>query len=234
MLRTVFRRPSPAAIFALLALVVIAAPLAGAAQEAVKDPDARAAQEKKAKKVERARFADKAKFADNAGKVRGYSVGFAALPSRVVLTGPNGKLPSAVIPDGVGKQGPPGPAGAAGPTGPSGGFSQVRIVFVEGEPGTSGVAEATAGCGANEKVTGGGHEITLPVRVDQSDRSVIELRQSKPVVVNQAAGTSGWYVQAVRIPTEVTFVDGVAQPNTAPGIAERLVRVKAWAVCTSR
>jgi len=232
MLRTVLRRPSPAAIFALLVLVVIAAPLADAAQDAVKNPDARAAQEKKkAKKVERARFADKAKFADNAGKVRGYSVGFAPLPSRLVLTGPNGKLPSAVIPDGVGKQGPAGPAG---PVGPSGGFSQVRIVFFEGEPGTSGVAEATAGCGANEKVTGGGHETTLPIRADQSDRSVVEVRQSRPVVVNQAAGTSGWYVQVVRIPTEVKFVDGVAQPNTAPAIAEKLVRVKAWAVCTSR
>ena len=111
MLRTVIRRPSPAAVFALLVLVVIAAPLADAAQNAVKSPDARAAADKKkSKKVERARFADKAKFADNAGKVRGYSVGFAALPSRVVLTGPNGKFPKDVIPAGTqGPQGPPGP-----------------------------------------------------------------------------------------------------------------------------
>jgi len=232
MLRTFIRRPSPAAVFALLALVVIAAPLADAAQDAVKSPDARAAADrKKSKKVERARFADKAKFADNAGKVRGYSVGFAALPSRVVLTGPNGKLPAAVIPGGVCKAGPQGPPG---PPGSSGGFSQVRLVFAEGDPGTSGVAEATAACGANEKVTGGGHEITLPVRADQSDRSVVELRQSKPIVVNAAAGTSGWYAQAVRIPPEVKFVEGVARPNSDPAIGEKVVRVKAWAVCTSR
>lgn len=232
MLRTVFRRPSPAAIVALLVLVVIAAPLADAAQEAVENPDARAAAaKKKPSKVARARFADKAKFATNAGKVRGYSVGFAALPSRLVLTGPKGKLPAAVIPDGVGKAGPQGPQG---PPGASGGFSQVRLVFTEGDPGTGGVAEATAACAANEKVTGGGHEVTFPVRADQSDRSVVELRQSKPIVVNSAAGTSGWYVQAVRIPPQVKFVDGVAQPNSAPAAAEKLVRVKAWAVCTSR
>ena len=78
MLRTVFRRSSPAAIFALLVLVlvVIAAPLADAAQEAAKNPDARAAAtKKKSKSVQRTRFAD------NAGKVLGYSVGFAALPA---------------------------------------------------------------------------------------------------------------------------------------------------------
>jgi hypothetical protein len=228
MLRTVLRRPSPAAIFALLVLVVIAAPLADAAQEAVKNPKARAAAEKKkTKKVVRAQFADKAKFADNAGKIRGYSVGFAALPSRVVLTGPNGKLPAAVIPDGVGKAGPAGPAG---PTGPSGGFSQVRIVFVQGNAGTEGVSTATAACGANEKVTGGGHELVYPVRAGAATGPV-EIEFSKPVVVNAAAGTSGWSVQAVRIPNQFTYDGTNVVPDPSP---DKLVVVKAWAVCTSR
>ncbi|MEA2190208.1 MAG: hypothetical protein QOI73_329 [Solirubrobacteraceae bacterium] len=227
MLRTVLRRPSPAAIFALLVLVVIAAPLADAAQEAVKNPKARAAAQKKAKKVVRAQFADKAKFADNAGKVRGYSVGFAALPSRVVLTGPNGKLPAAVIPDGVGK---PGPAGPPGPTGSSGGFSQVRIVFEQGNAGTEGVSTATAACNAGEKVTGGGHELVYPVRAAGATGPV-EIEYSKPTVINAAAGTSGWTVQAARIPNQFVYNGTTVVPDPSP---DKLVVIKAWAVCTSR
>jgi len=229
MLRTVVRRPPRAAIFAVLMLAVIAAPLANAAEEAAKGPDARAAatKKKKAKKVERARFADKAKFADNAGKVRGYSVGFAALPSRLVLTGPNGKLPTDVIPAGVGQRGPAGPAG---PTGPSGGFSQVRIVFVEGNAGLEGVSTATAACAANEKVTGGGHELVYPVRAAAAIGPV-EMTYSKPTVINASAGTSGWTAQAVRIPNQFKVEGGVVVPDAAP---DKLVIVKAWAVCTSR
>jgi len=226
MLRTVFRRPSPAAILALLVLVVIAAPLADAAQDAVRGSNARAAAEK-SKKVERARFADKAKFADNARRVRGYSVGFAPLPSRIVLTGPNGKLPKAVIPAGTqGPQGPQGPAGA------SGGFSQVRIVFQEGDAGLQGVSTATAACAANEKVTGGGHEIVYPVRAAGANIGPVEIRFSKPVVINAAAGTSGWSAQAVRIPNQFKAgAGGAVVVDTNP---DKLVVVKAWAVCTSR
>jgi len=232
MLRTVLRRPSPAAIFALLVLVVIAAPLADAAQEAAKNPDARAAAtKKKSRTVERARFADKAKFANNAGRVRGYSVGFAALPSRVVLTGPNGKLPAAVIPDGTGKPGPAGPAGPAGPTGASGGFSKTRIVFQEGDAGVQGVSTATAACAADERITGGGHEMVYPVRATGANVGPVEIRFSMPKVINAAAGTSGWTVQAVRIPNQVKFVGGVATEDTG---ADKLVVVKAWAVCVSR
>ncbi len=228
MLRSVVRRPSPTTIIALLVLVVIAAPLADAAQKAVSGPKAQSAA---TKKKSRSKTVNKAKYADNAGKIRGYSVGFAALPNRVVLTDGRGKFPAAVIP--AGTQGPPGPAGAPGPQGPKGsGFGQVRIAFVTGSPGIDGVADSTAACNADEKVVGGGHEIVVPPRVDNSDRSVVEVRQSKPVVVNAAAGTSGWYVQIQRIPAEVTFTpDGVAHQNSAPAATEKVVQVKAWAVC---
>lgn len=229
MLRSVVRRPSPATIIALLVLVIVAAPLADAAQKAVSSPKAQSADTKKKKKSS---VVNHAKFADNAGKIRGYSVGFAALPNRVVLTDGRGKLPAAVIPAGT-QVGPQGPAGAPGPQGPKGsGFGQVRIIFVTGAAGVNGVAEATAPCAADEKVVGGGHEIVVPPRFDNSDRSVVEVRQSKPVVVNTSAGTSGWYVQIQRIPTEVKFdAGGVAHPNTTPAAAELLAQVKAWAVC---
>jgi hypothetical protein len=228
MLRSVVRRPSPATIIALLVLVVIAAPLADAAQKAVSSPKAQSAA---TKKKSTSKTVEKAKYADNAGKIRGYSVGFAALPNRVVLTDGRGKLPAAVIP--AEAQGPPGPAGAPGPQGPKGsGFGQVRIIFVTGAAGINGVAEATAPCAADEKVVGGGHEIVVPPRFDNSDRSVVEVRQSKPVVVDASAGTSGWYVQIQRIPPEVTFDGGgVAHPNTTPPAAQLLAQVKAWAVC---
>lgn len=226
MLRTVFRRPSPAAVLALLVLVVIAAPLANAAGEAVKGSDARSAAEKKKKKsktVERARFADKAKFADNAQRVRGYSVGFAALPSRVVLTGKDGKLPKEIIP--AGTQGPQGPAG---PAGPAGGFSKTRIVFQQGDAGLQGVSTATAACAADERISGGGHELVLPARTAPGPGPV-EITISRPVPL--AGGTSGWQVQAVRYPNQVKVVDGVVVPDTAN---DRLVVIKAWAVCVSR
>jgi hypothetical protein len=231
MLRSVVRRPSPATIIALLVLVIVAAPLADAAQKAVSSPKAQSAAEKK-KKKSTSKTVEKAKYADNAGKIRGYSVGFAGLPNRVVLTDGKGKLPASIIPAGT-QVGPQGPAGEPGAPGPKGaGFGQVRIIFVTGAASVNGVAEATAPCAADEKVVGGGHEIVVPPRFDNSDRSVVEIRQSKPVVVNAAAGTSGWYVQIQRIPTEVTFdAGGVAHPNSAPAAAELLAQVKAWAVC---
>jgi len=231
MLRSVFRRPSPAAVLALLVLVIIAAPLASAAEDAVKGSDARsAAEKKKSKTVERARFADKAKFAVNAGKVRGYSVGFAALPSRVVLTGKDGKFPKAVIPAGTqGPQGPQGPPGAAG------GFSRTTLEYVKGEASTSGVTVVTAPCPSGATVTGGGHEVLLPTRSGQAsaaERGSVEVLQTMPVPL--ANGTSGWKVQVVRTPPEIKFVNGVVQPNTSPPPSEKIVQVRAWAVCTSR
>jgi hypothetical protein len=227
MLRSVVRRPSPATIIALLVLVIVAAPLADAAQKAVSSPKAQSAAEKK----KSTKAVEKAKYADNAGKIRGYSVGFAALPNRVVLTDGRGKLPAAIIPaEAQGPKGDPGPQGIQGPKGA--GFGQVRLVPATGAASINGVADATAVCAADEKVVGGGHEIVVPPRVDNSDRSVVEIRQSKPIVVDQSAGTSGWYVQVQRIPPEVTFdAGGVAHPNTTPPTAQLLAQVKAWAVC---
>jgi len=227
MLRSVVRRPSPATIIALLVLVIVAAPLADAAQKAVSSPKAQSAAEKKKK----SKTVEKAKYADNAGKIRGYSVGFAGLPNRVVLTDGTGKLPASIIPAAAqGAKGDPGPPGIQGPKGA--GFGQVRIAFVTGAASVNGVAESTAACAADEKVVGGGHEVVVPPRFDNSDRSVVEVRQSKPVVVDASAGTSGWYVQIQRIPPEVTFDGGgVAHPNTTPAAAQLLAQVKAWAVC---
>lgn len=227
MLRSVVRRPSPATIIALLVLAIVAAPLADAAQKAISSPKAQsAAEKKKSTKVE------KAKYADNAGKIRGYSVGFAALPHRVVLTDDKGQLPAAVIPPGT-TQGPQGPQGMPGPQGARGsGFTVVRLVPAEGPPGLDGVGEATAMCAPDEKVTGGGHEILVPLRAGAAtagDHSVVEIAHSQPIV---SGGSSGWYVQGVRIPSEVTFTsDGVAHQNSTPPTAEKLVKVKAWAVC---
>ncbi len=232
MLRSVVRRPSPATIIALLVLVIVAAPLADAAQKAVSSPRAQSAATKKKKK--KSSVVNHAKFADSAGKIRGYSVGFAALPNRVVLTDGRGKLPAAIIPAGT-QVGPQGPAGAPGPQGPKGsGFGQVRIVFVQGAAGIDGLASAEADCDPGEKVVGGGHEIVYPTRAVATDRAgAVEIKNSKPVVANAAAGTSGWYVQAVRIPSEVKFVsDGAGGVKAAPNTdADKLVVVKAWAVC---
>jgi hypothetical protein len=232
MLRSVVRRPSPAAILAVLVLVVIAAPLANAAQDAVQSPKAARAAKAKAKKKKTTIVAH-AKFADNAQKVRGYSVGFAALPSRIVLTGPNGKLPSAVIPSGT-----QGPQGIPGPAGPKGsGFSQVRIVPATGS-GASGVANATASCAADEKVTGGGYEITAPTSTGQAgaeERGSVDVTADEPVVVDANAGTSGWYAQIVRVPAEVDLTANGsggynATPHTATA-AEKVASIKVWAVC---
>lgn len=234
MLRSVVRRPSPATVIALLVLVVVAAPLADAAQKAVGGPRARSAADKK--KSTKSSVVEHARFADNAGKVRGYSVGFGAYPSRLVLTGPDGKLPAAAIPaTAQGPKGDPGPAGPPGPPGQNGsGFSQVRIVPVQGTSATSDVATAEADCSVGEKVVGGGYEIVYPVRATADDRSgPVEVRMSRPVVADASAGTSGWKVQAIRLPPEVKFVSdgsgGVkAQPVTDP---DTLVVINAWAVC---
>ncbi|HEY1538161.1 MAG TPA: hypothetical protein VGF63_02105 [Solirubrobacteraceae bacterium] len=231
MLRSVVRRPPPAAILALLALVVIAAPLANAAQDAVQSPKAARAAKAKAKKKKSTVVAH-AKFADNAQKVRGYSVGFAALPSRIVLTGPNGKLPAAVIPSGTGQQGVPGPQGPKGS-----GFSQVRIVPATGS-GASGTADATAACAPDEKVTGGGYEIVAPTSTGQGgaeERGSVDVTQDKPVVVDPNAGTSGWYAQIVRVPAEVDLTaNGSGGYNATPHTAttqEKVASIKVWAVC---
>jgi hypothetical protein len=233
MLRSVVRRPSPATIIALLVLVIVAAPLADAAQKAVSSPKAQSAAEKKKKST--SKTVEKAKYADNAGKIRGYSVGFAALPNRVVLTDGKGKLPAAVIPAGT-QVGPQGPQGIPGVQGPKGaGFGQVRLVPTPPVSSTTGdVATAEADCDASEKVVGGGYDVVYPVRATATDRSgPVEIRINKPVVPDPSNGISGWEVQAVRLPPEVAFVsDGAggvkAQPPTSP---DKLVVIKAWAVC---
>lgn len=213
MLRTVFRRPSPGTILALLALVVVAAPLADAAQDAVRSSETRATKKKKSKTVDRARYAS------NAGKLRGYSVGFAALPSRIVLTGRNGKFPAAAIPRGA--AGPQGPAGPAGP----GAFTRARVQYDTGAAGHEGVASAQANCESAERVAGGGHEVVLPTRTglaSAAEAGVVEVRYSRPVPNDETgpSAISGWQVQVVRISLQAD-----------PPPEAKVVQVKAYAVC---
>ena len=234
MLRSVVRRPSPATIIALLVLVIVAAPLADAAQKAVSAPKAQSAAEKK-KKKSTSKTVEKAKYADNAGKIRGYSVGFAGLPNRVVLTDGNGKLPASIIPAGT-QVGPQGPAGAPGAPGPKGaGFGQVRIVpSAQATSATSDIATAEADCDATEKVVGGGYEVVYPVRATATDRSgPVEIRINKPVVPTlppeSAAGRSrqsGCRRRSASCPTA-----RVASRRSRPASPDKLVVIKAWAVC---
>jgi hypothetical protein len=239
MLRSVVRRPSPATIIALLVLVVIAAPLADAAQKAVSSPKAQSAAEKKKKKKTSTKAVEKAKYADNAGKIRGYSVGFAALPNRVVLTDGRGKLPAAIIP--AGAAGPAGPAGPPGVAGPNA-FTRVRLAFAtSAKDNVSGLADVTADCEADERIAGGGHEILQPDRTGLAgaaalERGVVEIRKSFPVV--NAAGVSGWRVQAVHLPPEVVLTPDPANPgsykaapNDGSNPIDKLVQVRVWAVC---
>ena len=89
------RRPSPALIVALIALVVAATPAADAATVAVK----------------------RALFADNAGKVGGIRASKTPKAGQLLALGKNKKFPRSVLPLLVG---PSGPRGATGPQGPPG------------------------------------------------------------------------------------------------------------------
>lgn len=227
MLRRIFRRPSPGAVIALIALAVVAAPIAGAAQ----GPGATASK-KKSKVVAHARLAD------NAKRLGGYRVSFLPKRSTIPVLGPDGKLSASVIPTSGSVKpgsapgspsGQQGQQGVPGPAGPSG-FSGERLVFDTGTnvDNPNNAASKAAYCAANERIVGGGHEFTVNTPTPPSG-SVNEVVISKPIA---ADGRTGWFVQMRNVAPAVV-PDPATPSGFKAGPGPSGVTFKVWAVCVS-